>query len=761
MKTGRNDPCPCGSRKKYKHCCGAAGKAAHGFVNSDAVTAQMLAAFNRGDYHSALTSGQNILNICPDNADAQHVCGLSQYRLGNLPAARSHLEQATRYAPGNALAFSNLGRILEQLAEYEAAERACRRALALDPALADAHHNLANILKNLGRHDDALHHCREAVRHAPQVVSYRSNLGVSLMMRGETEEAQDHFGLVIKQDPSFALAYGNLGALYLQTGKFELAREALQQALRCKPDYSEALANLGLVQHQLMEHQEAVDCYRRAMELDPAIRRTHAGNLITVLEDAGNLVAAHEVALEVLESPAECAGSLIAAIKNFGKTCDFVRRERAERLWHQYVIENKLPVGMLLGCNYSGIFGPEELFALHRRWAEAVERPDVDHVVSHPVEPLETGRRLRIGYLSPDFRKHATAYFVEPILVHHDRESFEIYGYHNHGKHDEMTEQVRSRCEHFLSTSDLSDDDLLARIRNDGIDILVDLAGHTDGSRLKMMARRAAPIQATFLGYPNTTGLQAMDYIIVDRYIAETGMAYHTETPAILPECLATFQPLPVAPGNVALPCLRTGHVTFGSLNNLMKLTPAAVSCWARILAQVPGSKLLIAYGGADASCTRENLEREFARHGIGADRLLLKGKLSREEFLDLYRMVDIALDTFPYTGTTTTCEALLMNVPVVSKTGPAQRERVSASILSHLGLGRLIADDTESYVGIAVHLAQDRNELSALRQSMPALLSASVLNQPQRLTRSLERLYREMWERHVRRMPSREPLRA
>ena len=451
--------------------------------------------------------------------------------------------------------------------------------------------------------------------------------------------------------------------------------------------------------------------------------------------------------------------ALSAAIKNFGKTCDFSRRDQAMRLWHRDVLENRQPVNMLLGCNYTDLLRPEELLALHRRWAKPIEQNDHDSASAASPISRPVGRRLRIGYLSPDFRKHATAYFVEPVLAQHDRESFEIHGYHNHGKEDEMTNKVRALCDQFLSTSQMTDDELHARIQSDEIDILVDLAGHTEGSRLKMMARRAAPVQASYLGYPNTTGLRAIDYLIVDRYIAESGMAFCTETPAVLPECMITFQPLPVTAGDVTPPCAQAGYVTFGSLNNLMKITSGAISCWAAILSQVSGSRLLIAYSGADARCTRINLEREFALHGVTADRLMIQGRLRREDFLGLYRKVDIFLDTFPYTGTTTTCEALLMNVPVVTQTGLAQRERVSASILSHVGLGQLIAADTAEYVAMAVRLGRNTQELAGLRQSMPAWLADSVLRQPQRLARNLEHLYRKMWERHRRREASHAPL--
>ena len=757
MQTGRNDPCPCGSGKKYKKCCGAA--AASEIVAPTRQREQVVRVFQHGDFKTAVSLCLQSLRTSPRDAELLHLLGLGQLQLGQFTEAVKNLEKAARYAPRNPLVHSNLGRALNVSNEHDAAERHCQRALELDPALADAHHNLGNIFKNTSRHDRALHHYREAVRLSPAVVSYRCNLGTLLMERGEMEEAQRHFERAMEQEPSFPAAFANLGVLHLQRGRLEAARSALEEALKRQPDYAHALANLGLAQHLLGDLQEAVKSYRRAMELDPEIRHTYSSNLVTVLEDAGDHDAAHEAAVEVLEHAAERRMSLSAAIKNFGKTCDFARREQAERLWHRHVLEGRLPVDMLLGCNYTNGFSPEELLALHRRWAQPLEQSGQDSAFAPSVGTGRTGQRLRIGYLSPDFRAHATAYFVEPIVTNHDHDSFEIFCYHNHAREDAMTDRIRAHCNHFLNVSRFSDQQLRAQILDDGIDIIVDLAGHTEGSRLQMMARRAAPIQASYLGYPNTTGLQAMDYLIVDDYIAQTGMGYCTETPAILPECLVTFQPLPVAPGEVVPPCTQAGHITFGSLNNLMKITAEVISCWVRILAQVPESKLLIAYRGADSRCTRKHLEREFARHGIRAERLTLYGRRSREDFLALYRQIDLHLDTFTYTGTTTTCEALLMHVPVITKTGPAQRERVSASILAHLGMASLIADSESEYVENAVKLARDAGSLAALRRALPGRLSGSVLCRPERHARALEGLYRGMWQRYRHQDTRRAPL--
>jgi predicted O-linked N-acetylglucosamine transferase (SPINDLY family) len=354
---------------------------------------------------------------------------------------------------------------------------------------------------------------------------------------------------------------------------------------------------------------------------------------------------------------------------------------------------------------------------------------------------------LRIGYLSSDFREHAMSFLVTPFLQRHDPDQFEVYAYMTHQTEDSVTDSIRRYCRGFRNISGLTDKEAANLIHADGIDVLVDLSGHTTGSRPGILAKRPAPIQATYLGYPDTTGLSVVDYVILDPYIAE-GTTQHVESPALLPECLVTFSELPLSPAEVSAPVSRNGFVTFGSLNNLSKLTTSVVACWAEILRRAPTSRLLIAYNGADAPITQENLRYEFGHHGIDKERVMLRAGGARSEFLEHYREVDIFLDTFPYTGTTTTCEALLMNVPVVTLTGTRQCNRVSASILNHLGLSNLVAATIEQYASIAVELGTDSSRLLALRKTLPERLKVSTLQDPKRFTRGLEALYRAMWVR-------------
>ncbi len=433
----------------------------------------------------------------------------------------------------------------------------------------------------------------------------------------------------------------------------------------------------------------------------------------------------------------------------FGSTCDFARRELAQKEWADYAASGALDPAtfteMLLDANYTDVFSRGQLFAWHTQWASAIEARLHD-LTELPSRHKTQGDKLKIGYVSPDFREHATAYFVQPIFASHNKASFEVYCYYNHSKEDPMTERIRRDADRFVNISGMSDDNLACLIEEDGVDILVDLAGHTSGGRLSACARRLAPLQLTYLGYPNTTGVSCMDYIVTDINIAAGGDTLYSEKPLVLPECVLTFPGSALPAATETPPCMNNGYVTFGSLNNLKKITSRAVKAWADILRRVEGSRLLIGYTGADKKITQTNLCAEFARNGVDIERLIFIGHRPRKEFLRLYDSVDILLDTFPYTGTTTTCEALWMGVPVVTPAGAAHRQRVSYSILKNAGLEDLAVFSDDDYILTAVRLARDPQTLRRLRTDIPPRLRGCVVGQPERFTHQWEQALLELW---------------
>jgi predicted O-linked N-acetylglucosamine transferase (SPINDLY family) len=360
----------------------------------------------------------------------------------------------------------------------------------------------------------------------------------------------------------------------------------------------------------------------------------------------------------------------------------------------------------------------------------------------------DAGRRLRVGYVSPDLRLHSVAYFIEPVLAHHDRGGFEVVCYQTNSASDAVTERLRGYVDGWVAADRLSDQGLAERVRADAIDILVDLAGHTAGGRLLAFARRPAPVQASWLGYPTGTGLSAIGYRISDWEVDPAGYeAYAAERPVRLPASYFCYRPLASAPEVGPLPSGEVGAITFGSFNNFAKVSPSVLGMWARVLEAVPGSRLMIkAKSLADESVRGRLLER-LAALGVGEARLILRGW--QEEVggqLALYNEVDIGLDTYPYNGATTTCEALWMGVPVVSLSGATHASRMGRSILKAAGLGEWVAETAQGYVAHAVRLAGERTQLAELRSTLRGRLRASALMDERGFTRNLEHAYRQMW---------------
>jgi predicted O-linked N-acetylglucosamine transferase (SPINDLY family) len=360
------------------------------------------------------------------------------------------------------------------------------------------------------------------------------------------------------------------------------------------------------------------------------------------------------------------------------------------------------------------------------------------------------GRRLKVGYVSPDFRQHSVAYFLEPLLRSHDRKVIEVFCYAEVGWPDTVTERFKQLADHWVTTVGMSDDATAERIRRDGIDILVDLAGHTSKNRLPVFARKPAPVQVTWLGYPNTTGLTAIDYRFVDAVTDPEGEteALASETLVRLPGGFLCYGGPDDAPAPGPVPSLTTGTVTFGSFNNPAKLSAATLDAWADVLARLPQARLLLKGKPFADPATRALYLDRLAKRGVAVERIELVAWLPEEGHLALYNRIDIALDPFPYNGTTTTCEALWMGVPVITLRGDRHASRVGASLLTQTRLTDLIADSVEAYVETAVALAGDPARLSELRQSLRPRMAASPLCDAPAFADKIEHAYRTIWQR-------------
>jgi predicted O-linked N-acetylglucosamine transferase (SPINDLY family) len=498
-------------------------------------------------------------------------------------------------------------------------------------------------------------------------------------------------------------------------GRPDEAADACRQAIRLLPNHAAAHNNLGNALAESGRVSAAADAYLRAIELQPGFVEAE-NNLGTCRERQGRL-----------DDAIAC-----------------YRRALAARPGYRAAHDN-----LLVALQYHQDTDPAELLEEHRRWYRRHAEPLAATIRPHDND-RDPERRLRVGYVSPDFRQHPIPFFVEPILASHDRKQVAVHCYVDLVRPDAVTERLHGRADVWRDVTGLSDDRVADIIRRDAIDILVDLAVHAPHNRLLVFARKPAPVQVSYLGYANTTGLPAIDYRLTDAHVDPPGRtdAYQPEELVRLPDTFCCYQPPADAPDVGDPPALASGRITFASLNRLPKLNPVVLSLWARVLAAVPGSRLLLQANGLADRDTREHLVSRFGRQGIDPDRLELLGWGTFADYLANLRRTDIGLDTFPFNGHTTSCHALWMGVPFVTFAGRLPVSRVGGTLLSYLGLHELVAETADAYVEIAARLAGDLGRLHTLRIKMRERMQTSPLLDAKRFARVVEDAYREMWRR-------------
>ena len=498
-----------------------------------------------------------------------------------------------------------------------------------------------------------------------------------------------------------------LGAIAMECGEKERARAYFETALGLAGERPQALCNAAEANRQAGYHARALEFCARALALEPA------------------------------NGPAMFIQALsLQSCWRMDEALAVYRTLLAQQPGFSQAYAGYLFLLLLLGED------PLAVRAAHRRWAEVNAEPLRERGAACANSP-DPQRRLRVAYVSADFREHAISSYIEPILARHDRGGFEIYCYSSTANTDAITQRLRAQASCWRDIRWSDDAAAAALVRSDAIDILVDLSGHTTGNRLGVFARKPAPVQIAYLGYPATTGMSAMDYRLSDAVVDPPGASdgYYTEKLLRLPHSLWCYQPNPFMPAPAPL---HAGPITFGSLNALSKLTPQMVALWSRLLASLPGSRLLLA--AAPAGEARERIAAEFARQGVPAHALSFRPPLDLERFWALHAEIDIALDAYPYNGATTTCVALWLGVPVVSLAGNLLWSRCGASLLASIGLQELVAHSEDEYLSIARTLANERERLGQLRAGLRARMRASPLMDAQGFTRDLEVLYRQAW---------------
>lgn len=666
-----------------------------------------------GNVPEAIKSYEAVLVLKPGFIAAQGAVANLLQRQGRLADAERVYRAILDQSPQSIPALVNLGNVLHEQERYEDAVACFRNAIQLAPTLAEAYNNLGNTLNALQEYDEATKVLEHAVLLRPDYAEAYNNLGNGFLSTAELAKAQHCYERAVALLPTYAEALHNLASVYKTLKRYDAALEYCAQALALKPDFTDALMTQGLIyaeQGCLTEAEQSFVAAKKIAPADPDVWM----NLCGVMQDSGRLNEA-----------VDCYRSVLAM--------------EPDASTHST---------MLFSLHYPSGIAPEAMFAEHRHWGQLQEQALPRW--TERVAACIPDKKLRIGYLSPDFYAHPVATFLEPILAHYDKKSFEIFCYANVKCEDEVTRRLRSMAHAWRNIAGRSAQAVAEMVAQDDIDILVDLAGHTGYNRLDVFAIKPAPVQVTYLGYADTTGLTTVDYRLTDAWADPPGMTeqFHTEQLLRLPNSFLCYVPSEEAPVVEPPPATGNGYVTFGSFNNLPKISDETVALWVRILSAVEGSRLFLKSKALADAGVGERLLKRFAELGVGPERIeLARGIPGVAGHLAAYGRMDIALDTFPYHGTTTTCEALWMGVPVISLAGKVHVSRVGVSILSNVGVPECVAQTPDEYVQKAVALAADRQRLVDLRTGLRERMRNSPLCDVAKFVGNLEAAYRDMWQ--------------
>jgi predicted O-linked N-acetylglucosamine transferase (SPINDLY family) len=623
------------------------------------------------------------------------------------------------------------------------AEALYRNILSRQPNHADACQMLGILANQTGRSDEAGQLLRQAIELNPGVASYHNNLGLTLVSSGRPSEAIAVFTRALQIQPDFPEAQNNLGTALRACGQIKDAIAAYQRAVAIRPEYPEALNNLAGAVRADGRLEEAIEIYRKAIALRPNYVEAwdNLGHALRTNKQFDEAIAAYRHVLTLRPNAAGTLTTLGDTLKDVGLLDEAIDCYRKSLSINP---DSRTGENLLYTLHYQ-TDDPALLWQEHLHWNQAFALPLAPVAPAYANDP-NPDRRLRIGYVSPDFRAHCQALFTVPLFSHHDRSQFEIFCYANVEQPDTTTAQIKPYADQWRDIVKLTDQHAADLIRADRIDILADLTLHMGHSRPLVFARKPAPVQVTWLGYPSTTGLTAIDYRLSDPHLdpSTDDERFYSEKTVRLPETFWCYDPLITGLPVNDLPALKDGRVTFGCLNNFCKITEGTLDLWAKVLASTTSRLIVLAPPGA----SRDRISGGLSRRGIEPGRIEFIEFQPREKYLALYHQIDVCLDTIPYPGHTTTIDAIWMGVPVVNLPGRTSVARGGISILRNVGLGELIARDADDYVRITRSLVSDLPRLAALRSSLRTRIQQSPIMNAPRFAQNIEAAFREMWRR-------------
>ncbi|MBL8812727.1 MAG: tetratricopeptide repeat protein [Planctomycetaceae bacterium] len=666
-----------------------------------------------GDRTAAARCYLEVLATDPENPDAWNLLGVATLQNGDARTAVQHLQTAQQLAPQDSNIAANLSSACLQMKDYPAAEKAVRHALRLDPSNSLAWRHLSSTMRFLGRVPEALQAAERSLELTPSHDDSIAQLGAMQLAAGQLKECVRTLERLTGRRRLRPDVLTNLGSARRQLGEFQDAKKLLDEAWEHFPGQVEVLTNRGNALLAVHRPDEALEMFRMALAKQP--------NSASALNGLGQ-------ALQTL-------GHWHEALEAF-------------RLAWKLDDQNRHFDSNFLYCaSLAPHLSRQELSRLHCLWGQQVERQITP--TNHARNATEADKTLTIGYVSPDFRSHATMRFFLPILQHRNREQFRVLCYSEAQREDQITAQVASLADGLVRTASMTDAQLRERIAADGVDVLIDLAGHTAGNRLSVFAGQPAPVQMTWLGYPNTTGLSRIQWFLTD-HVRETDQtaAWFSEQLLCMPQSACLFQSPDNAPDLTSPPLLRKGYPTFGSTHRLEKISPSCLRIWAQILNGVTNARLYVfrdVLGSSES--VRNSLRRRMSEAGIPMDRVDFGWEI-HGSYLHVYSEIDVLMDVFPWASGTTAWEATWMGVPIPTIRAPEVTVAATASLFEAIGVPGLVASDTNDLVRIARQLVTNADQLSELRSTLRQRMSESVCDAG-RFTKQFEARLKDAWRAH------------
>jgi protein O-GlcNAc transferase len=640
------------------------------------------------------------------NVGVQFFLG-DMYRLTNdYKHAIVWFSEVVKVKKDHFLAFFYLGMLYRELNDYENAVHNLSTALRLRPDSVEVHNNLGLLFGSTGEKEKAMEHFGEAFKKKPEEMSICTNYVNILTVCKRYDKAIEVLELTLSKYPLMAEILNGLGNLYCKKENSTKARDCYVKALHLKPDYAEAHFNLGLIMREWNRLDEAAGCFKNAILWDRLMFGAYL-NLGETYQVLGEIAASEEVFNEAL------------AIDSQNDTA----------------YDN-----LLLSINYNELYSAAHVFVKHKKWGNCKTYQTCQYNSIKEPEKI-----LKVGYVSPDFCKHPASQFLEPVVKSHSK-NFEVYAYAQVLHRDSRTDYFKQSVSHWNETQELSDDELSRQIRNDGIDILVDCAGHMSGNRLGVFAMRPAPVQVSAFGYPCTSGLMSIDYRLSDSITENSeSKGLYTESIILLDSCFCSYAPSENTPEITQLPALNNGFLTFGSLHTTARLNQQVITLWAQILNEIPSSRLKL-FRTTLCGQVVEKLSTWFKNCNVDLSRIDFLNEIPKDGYLSVYNGIDCQLDTFPWSGHTTACESLWMGVPVITLFGDRHAGRMVSSVLHHIGMTDWICYSKDEYLQKAAQISNNVDLLGSIRKDLRSVMKSSVLLDGKKYTENLETQYRRVW---------------